>query len=162
MWRPTGLALTPALFTCLFLFPASVQVRAGDENRAFPEGTIINNDDTKVQSTVKDLKNSEGKPLNGQVRFTMKRKEGMWGKRLYIYNSNGTKVVTLELGHDQAGKDVLEASIDCRAGDLRGGLTFALEHVGFGGTWHENQRWDFAGESIAGKEIIIEWLKDKG
>ena len=88
----------------------------------------------------------------------------MWGKRLYVYRPDDPerKLINLELGHDQQGYDMLEVKLDKRAGDLKGKLVFALWHVGFAGTWHENETWEFTGESIAGKEVIIEWVKDKG
>ena len=132
MYRSAQFLFFSAALACLCFLPASTQVR-GQDDLPFPKGTIIKTGETEVKSTIKDYKDENGQADKGRVRFVMKRKAGMWGKRLFIYGPEGDEdhnIVKLELGHDQQGRDQLEVNIEKRSGDLRGKLVFALWHVG--------------------------------
>lgn len=134
------------------VFLLSVAQVRGQE---FPTGTIVNSDGNTVQSKMKDGKDK------GRVKFRLTRLEGMWGKEIRIYKKSAPEkfIVHLEFGKNQA--DLTEISIDKRSDDFKEmQLILELGKAGTAGRYTKVDTWPFDGDTILGKEILIEWEHD--
>jgi len=116
----------------------------------------LNNDEDIVTYKVEDTK--EPADMSKTI-FVLKMKPEMWCKSIVLKHlTNGQETEVFEI---RTGDKKPEARIDVLAADIRGNVTIILGKAGTLSLWKGAKRTIVDGDSLVGKTVTVDWIRDK-
>jgi hypothetical protein len=132
-----------------------VAIYAADQLKG--EGYVLNDDENVVTYKVEDTKDAKNKD---KTIFVLKMKNGMWWKSIVLKRFiKGHEIHVFEI---RTGVNKQLASIGVQPADMRGDVTIILGKGESFAWWKEVARTTVDGDSLIGKTITFDWLKDYG